>query len=224
MVETLQLSDLDSQNCGVLRESSSTRPTVWVVEENGVRAVVKDYSTNGFVYRNTIGRFLIWRESKAYSRLRGINNIPTFYSVIDSAALVIEEVQGKALASLTTGETIPKGFFQELRQLVEIVHGRGVAHCDLKASTNILLSHDGHPYIVDWAASISARECRFFPLNLVYERFLEDDFLGVVKLQLQHSPNTVSPEARARYYGRGRVEKIMRQIRDGLRVILKKVA
>ena len=197
---------------------------MWVVEENGVRAVVKDYSTNGFVYRNTIGRFLIWRESKAYSRLRGINNIPTFYHVIDSAALVIEEVQGKALASLTTGETIPKGFFQELRQLVEIVHGRGVAHCDLKASTNILLSHDGHPYIVDWAASISARECRFFPLNLVYERFLEDDFLGVVKLQLRHYQNSVSPEERARYYGRGRVEKIMRLIRDGLRAILKKVA
>lgn len=224
MFETLKLSDLDPRKCEVLRESSSTRPTLWAVEENDVRAVVKDLGTNGFVYRNTIGRFLIWRESKAYKRLRGIRNVPTFYRVVDGVALVIEQIQGKSLACLTIGETIPEGFFQELGQLVKSIHNRGLAHCDLKTSANTLLGHDGHPYIVDWAASISKRECRFFPLNLIFRRCLEDDFLGVVKLQLQHSPNTVSPEERARYYGRGKVEKIMRQIRDGLRVILKRVA
>ena len=98
----------------LMRKPSNTRPTLWVVEEDGVRAVVKDYSTNRFLYRNIIGRFLVWRESKAYRRLRGLKGIPAFYRAIDGLALVFEEIPGRSVEGLEKEEKLSEGFFKEL--------------------------------------------------------------------------------------------------------------
>ncbi|MBU1904416.1 MAG: hypothetical protein KJ573_12600, partial [Proteobacteria bacterium] len=100
MFDTLKLSELSANNAGILRGPSSTRPTIWIVEENGIRAVVKDFSTNKFLFRNTVGRFLVWREGKAYKKLRGIRGVPVLYRVVDGLALVIEEIQGRNLENL----------------------------------------------------------------------------------------------------------------------------
>ena len=100
MFESLKLSDLISKQYVILRKTTSTRPTLWVVEENGVRAVVKDFSTNGFLYRNIIGRFLIWRETKAYRRLRALKGVPKCYVVMAGLAIVLEEIKGRSLEGL----------------------------------------------------------------------------------------------------------------------------
>jgi hypothetical protein len=83
---------------------------------------------------------------------------------------------------------------------------------------------DGKPYIVDWSASISKRQFRIFPLNLIYERFLLDDFNAIIKIQLRHSPDSISTEEKRRYYHRGKGEKLVRAIRDRLRELLQKLA
>ncbi|RLB31796.1 MAG: hypothetical protein DRH20_15430, partial [Deltaproteobacteria bacterium] len=46
MFESLKRSDLPLIHKAVLRRATSTRPTIWIVEEKGVRAVVKDFSGN----------------------------------------------------------------------------------------------------------------------------------------------------------------------------------
>ena len=101
MFETLKLCDLPGKQCGVLRRPSNTRPTIWIVEENGMRAVVKDFSANRFLFRNTVGRFLVWRERRAYGKLKNLRGVPDLYRVIDGLALVIEKIpasnaEGKA--------------------------------------------------------------------------------------------------------------------------------
>jgi len=224
MFESLTLSNLAQRQRVVLREPSRTRPTLRGVEENGIRAVVKDYSRNRFLYRNTIGRFLIWRERKAYRRLKGLRGVPTFYRAIDGLALVISEIPGKSLEGLENEKRLSETFFEELRGLLEKVHGRGLAHCDLKRAPNILLGHDGKPYIVDWSAAICEREFRFFPLNRIYQRFLQDDLNGITKILLRHYPDTVSAEQRRRYQERSESEKLIRSVRDLLRDLLQKVA
>ena len=224
MFESLKISDLPQRNRGVLRKPSSTRPTLWLVEENGVQAIVKDFSANRFFYRNTIGRFLIWRESKAYRRLRGLKGVPAFYRVIDGIALVTEEISGKNIEGLEHEKRLSDAFFEALLRLVKSVHGRGLAHCDLKRAANILAGHDGKPYIVDWSASILEREFRFFPLNLIYKRFLQDDLNAITKMRLRHCPENVTPEEKRRYDHRSRTEKIIRSMRDRLRELLQKLA
>ena len=224
MFESIRLSDIQQKNCGVLRESSSTRPIIWHIEENGVKALVKDYHSNGFVFRNTVGRFLIWRESKAYRRMKGLKGVPAFFGVIDGLALILEEVEGRNVELLEKETRLPVRFFEALRHLVERVHSRGLAHCDLKRAPNIMIDRNGDPCIVDWSAAISKREMRVFPLDRLYRRFIKDDFSAVIKLQLRHRPEALDGKTLKQFYYRSRAERLIRRIRDRARDLIQRIA
>ena len=224
MFDSLNLSDLQKSRCVVLRKSTSTRPTVWCVEKDDVRAIVKDFSSNRFFFRNTIGRFLVRREAKAYTKLQNLRGIPTLYRVIDGLALVIEEIPGIDLGRIKKASQLPEGFFDVLKELVEKYHERGLAHCDLKRAGNIILGHDGFPYIIDWAAVIFRSEFKIFPLNHIYRRFIQDDYNAITKRKLRFSPELVTSEEIAVYDHRSWLERAIRGFRDRLRVFLQKVA
>jgi len=224
MFESLNLSDLPERQCDVLRKPSNTRPVIRVIDEEGKRAVVKDFSANGFLYRNTAGRFLVWREKKAYERLAGIKGIPVFYRAVDGLAIIMEEIQGKKLKAVHRTTGIPEKFYNELNDLLNAIHSAGLAHCDLKRTPNIIVGDDGRPYIVDWSASIFGSEFRFFPLSLIYKRFIRDDMDAVIKLKLKYNPELVSQEEKDAYMKRGYLERAIRAIRDSARRVLKKIA
>ena len=224
MFKDLKISDLPKNLSVVLRKPSSTRPTLWILEEGGVRAIVKDFSANRFLYRNIIGRFLVLRERKAYRKLKDLKGVPTLYRIIDGLALVIEEIPGRNLENMEQEKRLSPSFFDELKALVDRFHKRGLAHCDLKRAPNTLLGRDGLPYVVDWGSSISKKEFRFFPLNLVYRRFLLDDYNAIIKLKLRHCPEAVTPEEMARYNRRSSLERFIRIIRDRLRELMQEVA
>jgi len=223
MFESIKLSDLPEIQCEILRRPSSTRPVLRVIEEGGKRAVVKDFSVNGFIYRNVAGRFLVWREKKAYEKLKGIKGVPVFYGSINGLALIMEEIPGKSIKAVHRSTGIPEQFFLDLHDLLDTIHARGIAHCDLKRAPNIILGHDGKPCLVDWSASIFKSEFRFFPLSLIFKRFVKDDMNAIIKLKLKYSPEAVSQEEKERYMSRGFFERIIRNIRDNARKLLKKI-
>jgi len=223
-VESLTLSNLQEKKTATLRKPTSTRPALYRIEIGNTRAVVKDFSVNGWVFRNLIGRFLIWREEKAYRRLKGVKGVPALYGVVEGLALVLEEVQGRSIEGFDREKRLPPQFFEAVRDLLERVHGRGLCHCDLKRAANVLVGSDGQPYIIDWSAGILEREFRFFPASLIYKRFLLDDSHAVIKLQLRHCPEAIHPEALRQYRNRGAAERAIRKLRDGARDFLQKVA
>ncbi|MEJ2025105.1 MAG: hypothetical protein P8Y00_08835 [Deltaproteobacteria bacterium] len=224
MFESLDLSLLPNRQKAVLRPASSTRPALRLVEEDGVVAVVKDFSRNRFLYRHLVGRFLVWRESRAYRQVAGLDGVPRVYRIIKGLAIVLEYIPGIVLSDLQEISNLDEGFFDACNDLVMRVHARGVAHCDLKREPNILLGDDGSPYFVDWAAAILNRECRAFPLTFIYARFLRDDELAIIKHKLKYCPQKVSDGEKARLAYRSRPEKVVRAIRDSLRRILKRIA
>ncbi|MFZ0450090.1 MAG: hypothetical protein WAL98_12680 [Desulfatiglandaceae bacterium] len=224
MFKSLHLKHLHSLRKAVLRPPSPTRPMLWLIEKDGVRAVLKDFSTTGFWFRNLAGRFLIWRESRAYRRLENLEGVPRLYRVMDGVALVLEEIPGTSLADLKEGMVLPEDFFAACQRLVFRFHARGIAHCDLKRAPNIILGSDERPYIVDWAAAILESEFRFFPLNRIYRRFCLDDELAIIKLKLKHCPDAVTEEEKGRFEYRSGPEKSIRAIRDRLRKLLKRIA
>jgi serine/threonine protein kinase len=223
-VESLTLSDLLEQKVATLRKPSSTRPALYRIEGGNGRAVVKDYSVNRRVFRNVIGRFLIWRERRAYRRLKGLEGVPALYGVVEGLALVLEEIQGRSIEGLDKEAKLPVQFFEALRDLVERVHRRGLCHCDLKRAANVMVGKDGKPYIIDWSAALLEREFSFFPARLIYKRFLLDDCHAVIKLQLRHRPEAIHPEELRQYENRGVAERLIRKLRDRARRWLQKVA
>jgi RIO-like serine/threonine protein kinase len=224
MFQTLQQSNIFKAQIELLRKPSSTRPAVYVIEENGLRAVVKDFSSNRFLYRSLIGRFLVWRENKAYRRLKGVKGTPVLYRVLNGSALILERIRGVSLEKSQETEKLPPVFFEDLRKVVEEFHSRGICHCDLKRAANILVGTDGKPYVLDWSAAILQTEFRIFPLNLIYERFILDDLNAVTKFQLRNCPETVTPEDRERYLYRSKAEKMIRLLRDRMRELLQRLA
>ncbi len=224
MFEFLTLRNLPEVQSTVIRPPTNTRPAVYRVKDGTTRAVVKDFSRLGFFYRNTAGRFLAWREAKAYRHLRGFDRSPRLFMVISGLALVIEEIPGRTIENAYREVSLPVAFFDELEGVVRRIHQRGVAHCDLKKEANILVGKDGHPYIIDWGAAIFEGEFKLCPLNLIFRRFLRDDLMAVTKLKLVHVPRAVSSTEKARYYHRSPAETFVRGVRDRLRRLLKKVA
>jgi predicted Ser/Thr protein kinase len=222
--EDLRVIDLPRRASGVLREGTSTRPFLWTVEENGLEAVVKDFSRNGVLFRNTIGRFLIWRETKAYRRLRGLKGIPALYRVVDGLALVLERIPGETLENLEQQRRLPRSYFDALERIMVDAHARGVAHCDLKRAPNLLLGRDGKPYVVDWSAALCRSELPLFPFTLLYRRLVRDDFHAITKMQLRHCPEEVSGERLLEYERRSPAEILIRRVRDALREFLKRLA
>ena len=208
----------------IFRKPTSTRPAIWLLEENGKRAIMKDFSPNRFFYRNFVGRFLLWREEKAYRKLRGIQGIPALYRSVSGTALIFEAIPGRDMESLEKTEEVPESFFDALEQLISRCHTRGVAHCDLKRAPNTILGDDGRPYVVDWAASISREEFRIPPMNLIYRRFMRDDHMAVIKLKLRHRPDAVTEKEKERYEYRSGGEKMIRAVRDKLREFLQRAA
>jgi tRNA A-37 threonylcarbamoyl transferase component Bud32 len=223
MFEFLTLKNLPEMQLSVLRPSSRTRPAIRLVKDGAVKAVVKDFSPLGAFFRNTAGRFLVWRETLIYRRLQGIEGTPELFRVIDGLALVIGEIPGRSLENLEREVTLTESFFDELELLVEKVHDRGIAHCDLKKAANTLLGENARPYIIDWGAAILKREFRWYPLNLVFQRFLIDDSLAIIKLKVRHIPEKVSREEIERCNRRSRAERLVRRIRDILRQLLQRV-
>jgi RIO-like serine/threonine protein kinase len=224
MFESLKPSDIPEMQCGILREPSGTRPILRVIKEMEREAVVKDFSVNGFIFRALAGRFLVWREKKAYQKLQGIPGIPVLYGAIKGPALVMEKIHGRGLSAVHQAGGIPQGFYTGLASLLDAIHGAGLAHCDLKREPNIIMGDDGKPYIVDWSASISSGEFGFFPLSLIFKRFVRDDLNAVIKLKLKYNPEMVTSEEKARYMDRGFFERIIRGIRDRSRRFLKRIA
>jgi RIO-like serine/threonine protein kinase len=222
--EGLRLSDFPARHLEVIRRGSSTRPVLWTLEEKGVEAVVKDFSRNGTLFRHTIGRFLVWREEKAYRRLRGMKGVPALYRILDGMALVMERIPGESLEDLEKKKRLPKSYFDALESVVADAHERGVAHCDLKRAPNLLLGKDGKPYIVDWSAAVCRTELSLFPFTLIYRRLLLDDLHAITKMQLRHCPEEVSKERLDGYLRRSAAEKLIRRVRDRVRELLKKVA
>jgi len=206
----------------VLRLPSGTRPALYLLENPHGKVVVKDYRTNGPLFRNIVGRVLVLREKYAYQRLGGIAGVPAFYGKIDSFTLCIAYVPGSNLEEIEKNGGPPRGFFPSLENLIEEIHGKGLVHCDIKKAANVMADKEGRPWLIDWAASLSKSECRIFPLNHLYRRLLVDDKKALIKFMLRSVPEAVSSGEMEKYLKRDPVEVFVRAARDIFRTFLKR--
>jgi predicted Ser/Thr protein kinase len=205
-----------------LRPGGGTRPALWLLQDRGRRAIVKDYSPCGWVLRTFVARWLVDREERIYRTLDGAEGVPSLIGRLDDRALVVEHIAGRACSDYPRG-SLPPEFFQRLQRVVEGIHRRGVVHCDIKNRSNIVVTEDLNPYVIDYVSAFT-REGRGGRLrSFAFDRFRHDDERAVVKTRLRIGRVWNEEDARFAFH-RGPAERVVRAVRNTARRLLQLIA
>ena len=205
-----------------LRSGGGSRAELLLLEDQGQRAVLKDFHTGSWLMRTVVGPWLISREAGIYAALDGAPGVPRLIRRLDRWALLVEHIEGRSCADYVDGE-LPAEFFDRLLDVVEGMHARGVVHCDIKNRANIVVTTEGRPYLLDFASAFTRGSRLDVLRRFAFERFRVDDLRGVMKARLLVGQLWNERDAQFAFR-RGPAERVVRAIRDGARRIFERAA
>lgn len=205
--------DSVEQTVRILRQGRGSRPEVRLVQTPEGPVVVKDYSGGNWVLR-VLGLVLMSRERQAYQRLSGLPGIPRWFDHPDPYTMRVEYIDSHT-ASQAPVELLTPEFFDRLRALIDSMHRLGLAHGDLKRLDNILVTHEGAPYLIDFSAAFWDGSNPFSAFVMPY--LMDDDVRAVYKLKYRRNPVLLTPAEEAFMNTRGPLERVWRVVREWLR-------
>jgi len=218
----LTRSEIERNTVGYYRTAGGTRPDLRVVDLDGVRIIVKDFARSDRLFRTIVGPLMIRREFGALAKLRGVEGIPRLVGKIDRYALAMEHVPGTSLADLEAG-VLDAEFYAKMRRVVDTMHSRGVAHCDLRSRGNVMLGEDGLPYLVDFAACVfRGRGINPF-FRWLFHQFVLADRNAIVRIKHRLSPELLTDNERAEASRPMPLERPARFIGHGIRNLTRKL-
>ncbi len=152
--------------------------------------VVKTFAHHPVLIRTTIGRFLISREYKALKKLASCQGTCNAIIRVGKCSLSYQYIKGQDLSSYSrqNNKTNKQDFFPDLERTVKEMHSLGIVHLDLRTGSNVIISEQGKPYIIDFQSYINLN---FIPGSF-FKKFLKSiDFSGVYKYWVKMSPETL---------------------------------
>lgn len=204
----LSRAELHAHARHYFRRGGATEPEVAVIERGGERAILKDYGRTPGWFGALIGPVLIWREASALERLAGLRGIPRLYRRLDARALLMEYLPATPWAQARPGDAS----YARLAELIDGIHACGVAHCDLRAPSNILVDDNGQPYVVDFVARVHRGRVWNAPWNWLFVQFCSADDGALVKLKMRFAGHLLDDDERATARRRGPLERLARRI------------
>jgi len=191
---------------------NSTKADVLFFDLGDQRVAVKSYASRGALIRNTLGRWLIRRETAAYVAAKGVAALPAFLGRLGPCALATEWVDAEPLKA-REGALLDNGLFDRLAAILDELHGRGVALADLH-HRDVLLTADGSLYLVDLATAWVLGPRPGWLRRRLFNRFRESDRVNLARMRARFTGGdveaavaSVSPEAAA-WHRRGRRIKV----------------
>ncbi len=138
---------------GVFKHDFFAATALYTAAAEGVtpeRVVVKFGRRQGFcgLPLAWVGRHLARREREVHRRIDGIEGIQRWVGRVSDTAFALEYLPGRPLDAVDPPP--PPAFFDALRDLMEAVHAHGVAHADLNKRSNILVTPDDKPALIDF--------------------------------------------------------------------------
>lgn len=149
-----------------------------------------------------LGRRLARREAEFLRRAAGVPNLPqgcgpvTAEGAVRRNAVARVYVDGHPLAE---GERVNDDFFPRLRQTLDGIHSRGLAHVDLHKRENIIVAADGSPVLIDFQICWLPPEGfwgRTWPFRIMTRIYRRSDIYHFTKHLIRHRPDLLPPEKR----------------------------
>lgn len=190
--------------------TTSNQGILLLYQKNGYDLVVKSAMGPPLVKRIRLAT--LRREYLAYQRLEGLVGVPRCFGMVADLYLVIEHVNGTPYREATWQDR--DAWFAGFRNLIEQFHARGVSHGDLKSKSNIIVTTDEQPCVIDFGTTFINKD-GFHPFNnrfFEYSRRL--DLNAWVKHKYHGRYEDVSAEDQ-KYLNYSRLEKILRRFRPG---------
>ena len=138
----------------------SNQGTILHYQHDGLDLIVKTAMGRGLV-RKARERTLI-REHQAYLRMDGLAGVPQCYGMIDGHYLVIEFIRGVPYRQAAWANR--DRWFEEFLAVLRSIHERGVSHGDLKSKSNIMVTADEKPCVIDFGTAFVLK-AGFHPVN-----------------------------------------------------------
>jgi serine/threonine protein kinase len=128
--------------------------------EHGQPLIIKTAMGSGLLLR--IRQKTLRREYRAYQCLHGLAGVPECYGLLAGRYLLLEHVAGRPYREATWLDR--DLWFAELLGILQAMHARGVSHGDLKSKSNLLVTEQGHPRVIDFGTAF-IHQPGFHPLN-----------------------------------------------------------
>jgi len=142
---------------------------------------VKDYGGRSWWVRQTLGRFLIRRETRAYGAAEGISGLAPFLGRLGPYSLATRWVEGRSLSDHPDG-TVDGARFDALDEIVSSLHRRGVALADLN-HRDVLLAQDGSVHVIDLAMAWVLGERPGRLRRRIFEQLRASDLFSLARLR-----------------------------------------
>lgn len=186
--DRMRVFDASLEITAMLRVGAGSRPHVAVASIGGERCAIKDHAGCDPWFARVLGPLLSRREVRALRRLRGVEGVPEVVRVLDRRAFAMTLLPGVPYREAALDESHLADYFRRLERLVAEVHAAGVAHCDLRSSSNTLVDERGRPAIVDFVASFR-RGRRWNPVSgWMFRRLCAADLAAIEKQKRSVAP------------------------------------
>jgi len=169
----------------------------YVSEADGRRVVLKvgrteDYAGVPFQW---LGKWLCEREMRFYAACADLPNVPGLVGRVGPTGFVHEYVPGQPLSR---HRPIPDRFFDELIDLLQVLHRRDIAYVDTNKPQNILQGDDGHPHLIDFQISFGLKDFGDnFITRAILRRLQKEDLYHILKHKRRLRPDLLTAQERA---------------------------
>jgi hypothetical protein len=168
-----------------------------VVNSSFPRIVVKFGRAQGFCGfpLEWTGKLLADHEEAIYTALSGLGGVPKWVARLSPTCYAVEYVEARPLDHLAE---IPTGLFDRLRVVFDEIHTRGVAYGDANKKSNILVTDDGKPVLIDFQISLRRRDDWPWPLRIFLHRVVTylqaKDMYHLYKHKRRLAPNELTEQ------------------------------
>lgn len=149
------------------------------------------------------------REYRTYQRLAGVPGFARCHGLFEGDLLVLDYIEGENFRRSQIAD--PQAFFAELLQVIQAMHGRGVAHGDLKRKDNLRIDSHGRPVILDLGTAVLRQDNAGWLNRRLFDFACQTDLNAWVKLK--HGGYTEVPAEDLRYLKRSGLERTLSWLR-----------